>query len=982
MKNQNRKNVLRRDILLALLTVTMSIMIVTETATAKSLYVIADINASPTPIHAYDIGADGTLTFQAQHLMPHYMLGAVGLAIDSDSGYVFVTYEASDQIQLIDAATMTEVDTTLAPDTTDLAGIVYDHDKKLLYCVDRRKNKLFVYNWEPNNARLTHIQGSPFTLKWATPYGIALDEIDDLLYVANGSTTINVYRTSDWRLMDTITISRVAISIAVDVMNGFVYTGGGYAGNKYLTQYHLATRTESEVTVEPDAGGVVGLGVDTDTGLVYMSTGLNNEPGGDNLLVYNSSLDKLSSVSNVGNPTGLVIPGKDIGYNPLNLSKVVLEGAVGKTETGIIKTVGAGRNITYGICFDNYNDYTVTDVSIVDQLPDEVTFVTADDDGVNGHYDAKTHTYKWLYEDYPTGSSTCLKLTVTVKKGVEAGTLMTNTVTLNSNETPPTTTSLDVITTLNSLNLIKSIFGTPAGQTTWVDPNEPVTYNIRFDNNDNNFPVTEVILDDTLPKEVSFVTADGDGVNGHYDAKNHTYRWSYPTLPSGTTNSLELIVNVNKDIGPGTVFTNSVTIDCKETPPATATVDAITYFNPLNLSKSIAGSADGEINWVDTNQKITYSIYFDNKDNNYAVTNVSVVDTLPKEVTFVQADGDGIFGEYDPNTHTYIWLYSSLSAKSTTRLELVVQVHKNTAPGSIITNTVEIDSDETPKSIASVDAATYYDVLGLEKTALEDRTDGLIEQIDRVDIGDTFIYKICFENNNQSKVTNVSIDDKLPEQVIFQSATVDGNDVGKYDIKTRTFKWSGFDLPAKKPGEGAVCLMLKVRVNADTKEGTVITNTATIKSNETSPSESTVEVTAQNPLFDKDDVILSILPNLIRRTGNTFDVQATIILPQGIGISDIDDNSVRAIYRYIDPDTGTDNDNIITAITPQHLFGTETKSKIIALFDKVELLNAIPEDGKIELEVKGRFEEVKGRFKKDESFRGKTFFYIGRFTGN
>jgi hypothetical protein len=352
MKNENRKNVLSSHTFLTLLAIVMLTTAVTKIATAKSLYVIADIKGSSTdrtqPVQAYDIGIDGTLSFQAQHDIPHSMLGAVGMAIDSDYGYVFITYEASGDIRLIEATTMTDAGTTTAPDASNLAGIVYDHEKSLLYCVDRRTNALYVYNWWPEAATLTHVSGSPFTLRNASAYGIALDEIDDLLYVGNASNTITVYSTSDWSLVDTISVSRIAISVAVDVTNGFVYTGGGFAGNMFLTQYHLATGIETEVQVEPDAG-VMGLGVDTDTGLVYMSTGSNNAPGGDNLLVYDAALNQIDIITAIGNPAGLAIPGKDIGYNPLNLDKQVLRGASVSTDYDQMKTVGAGDTFTYGI---------------------------------------------------------------------------------------------------------------------------------------------------------------------------------------------------------------------------------------------------------------------------------------------------------------------------------------------------------------------------------------------------------------------------------------------------------------------------------------------------------------------------------------------------------------------------------------------------------------------------------------------------------
>jgi uncharacterized repeat protein (TIGR01451 family) len=956
MKDQSRKNAFKAKIFLSLLAVAISIPAVTQIATAKSLYVIADIKDDPTPVQAYDIGIDGTLTFQAEHDIPHYEHGAVGLAIDSDSGYLFVTYEDSDVIQLINARTMTDEGITIAPDATNLAGIVYDHEKELLYCVDRRTRTLYVYNWDPNSATLTHAPDSPIRLEeWPSAYGIALDEIDGLLYVASASNTIYVYSTSDWSLVRTIPVSRLAISVAVDVMNGFLYSGGGYAGNYYLTQYHLATDTEKEVQVEPDAG-VIGLGVDTDTGLVYMSTGIDINPGGDNLLVYDKSFNQIGIINAIGNPTGLVIPGKDIGYNPHNLKKILIDGAVGTTPLGKIESVGAGHTMTYGICFDNNNDYTATDVVIVDTLPEEVSFVMADDDGVNGQYDPNTHTYKWLYPTLPPGTSTCLELKVLVNQDVRPGTTITNTVTINSNQTPPTTVSLDVVTTYNALNLDKSILGSIEGQTAWVDVNENITYNIYFDNNSNDFTVKDVSVVDILPDEVNFVSADEDGVHGQYDPNTHTYTWSYPSLSPGSAINLGLVVNVNQDTAPGTTITNTVIIDSNELPPSTASVDAITYYNPLNLSKSIVGSVDGQIKWVDANEIITYNIVFDNNDNDYIVTNLSIVDTLPEEVSFVTADGDGIFGQYDPNTHTYTWSYSHLPPKTATYLKLVVQVNPDTAPATTISNSVTIDSIETPPSTASVEAKTYYSPLNLSKNVVG----GTPGEVEWVDVGENFAYSICFNNDNDYTVTNVTIVDTLPEEVSFVTANGDGI-FGQYDPLTHTYTWS---YPSLTPGSNT-CLELTVQVNPDTPPFTTITNSITINSNEARPTVASVDaITPAGPLEVHN---VSIIPNILRRMGYSEYILSLVQLPPGESIKV---NGRIDLSYYPNPSTG----NEVLIGTGQLVPSTAGGPKVLITFDRAQLMRTIPGYGRFKLKIKGKLNS--GRY-----FYSEPIIYIARFIG-
>jgi len=719
MKNKNGTNVVRSNTFLAILAVAILVTAVTKTATAKSLYVIADIKGASEdrtqPVQAYDIRVDGTLAFQAQHDIPHSMLGAVGMAIDSDYGYVFITYEHSGEIQLIEATTMTDAGTVTAPDAKDLAGIVYDHEKSLVYCVDRGKRSLYVYNWWPETATLTHVSGSPFTLRNASAFGIALDEIDDLLYVANASNIITVYSTSDWSLVDTISVSRIAISIALDVTNGLVYTGGGFAGNMFLTQYHLATDTEAEIQVEPDAG-IMGLGVDPDTGVVYMSTGSNNAPGGDNILVYNSKLHQIDLIPAIGNPTGLAIPGKDIGYNPLNLSKQVLRGASASTDIDEVKTVNPGSTFTYGINFSNFNDFTVNDVSIIDNLPSEVSFVTADDDGVNGNYDPDTHTYTWSYESLPPGSSTLLEITVTLNKNVDIGTLITNSVTINSNETARTTTNVDIITGNEGLNLKKGILGSLEGQVTQVDANDIITYTIDFDNKDNEFPATDITVTDTLPAEVTFITA---GAGGKYDSKSHTCTWPLNFLAPGAERHLELTVSVNPGLPIGTVITNIVTVDCNETPPSTASVDAVTAYKPLDITKKTIDSSGAKIEWILPGERFIYQICFDNNDNDFKLSDVSVVDILPENVTFVKdhTNNKKVTGDYDSKAHTYTVSLKTLEPGSATCIELLVEVNPDTPLGTVIYNSVTIDSNDT--SPATADADIYVGEIMLEVDDLD-----------------------------------------------------------------------------------------------------------------------------------------------------------------------------------------------------------------------------------------------------------------------
>lgn len=428
----------KKNLLLSLWVSMFLTFMVVGIAGAKSLYVIDGINANPTPVSAYDINpGTGMLTYQATDLIPYAGWGAVGigawLEIDpggtyTGEGTIFVTYESSNIIQLIDAKTMTASGSITVGGASNMAGIVYDTENDLLYTVDRYTDNLYVYKYNPvaNTLILQSQHDLPGLSNGYSggAFGISLDEKNDLLYVGNNTATVRYYNTSDWSQAGSIAVAHTAINVAIDEENGSLYSGGGFVGNYYLDKHDLGTATNSSVYLGSSVG-VMGLGVDFDTGYVYCTTGYS----GDDLRVYDPSLALVQNVGYIGNgPTGLVIPRGEAGYNPLNLSK---------DDGG--QCVVSGQTVTYDICFDNtQNTQQVNNVTIVDYLPNpsEATFASS----TVGIYDPATNTVTWNVGTIPGGiPQQCGQLVLNVH--ATPGSTFTNTCTITSDDTPPSTKS-------------------------------------------------------------------------------------------------------------------------------------------------------------------------------------------------------------------------------------------------------------------------------------------------------------------------------------------------------------------------------------------------------------------------------------------------------------------------------------------------------------------------------------------------------------
>jgi uncharacterized repeat protein (TIGR01451 family) len=709
---------IRRPHGLVLIVATVALsMAVTPVAHAKSLYVITEITAydRPTPIHAYNIGIDGLLTFQAEYGAPFYGAGTIGLAIDSNSEQLFITFEDSHTILLLDAATLRSNRTTTAANAENLAGIVYDHGRELLYCVDRRTPNLYVYRWDPVEARLTPVTGSPFSLEGAESYGIALDEIRDLLYVGNGSMEITVYSTWDWRLTRRIAVQRRAISVAVDFERDYLYYGGGFAYNFHLAQYELATDTEREVEIAPDAG-VMGLGVDPATGFIYTTTGQNSFKGGDDLLVFDPNLRLLQTIEDIGNPTGLVVPIKHTSYNPLGLKKEIRTSLGVEPDNPELARIAIGDQFSYSISFDP-SGYDLQEISIIDKLPNEVTFVDATGHGTYGRYDSSTHTYTWLNPPVATGARTRLELVCRLQPHTAPGKIIVNLVTLDTDKTPPTTTGTEGVATpvtYQPLNVSKTVIGGTTGpgdgtEPVFAIPGDQLVYEICFDNKDNAHAVGNILVQDDLPNEVDFIDATGHGVFGQYDPVSHTYLWSYPLLSPGETACLDIVVQLHKEAKPGAIITNKVSVESEQTPKTDATADVTVGYTPLQLRKLITGGVDSELDdrgrpGVHAGSDVTYSLCFRNPSTDITVTQISIVDALPPEVSFVGAEGDGDFGFYDPAAHTYTWFYNPVGPGEEACVDLVVRVDEQVEPNTVISNWAAVSSKQTAATRARADA--------------------------------------------------------------------------------------------------------------------------------------------------------------------------------------------------------------------------------------------------------------------------------------
>jgi DNA-binding beta-propeller fold protein YncE len=396
-------------------------------AAAKSLYVIASHNGT---YSAYNINPDGTVTWQADY--PSGAWGPAGMAVHAASSTLFVTYEFSGDVILVDATTMIGFGSVNAPGASDLAGIDVDDVHDVVFAVDRWTENVYAYDWDPLTTTLTLQPGYPATLTGCQgAFGIALDEMAGILYVScfGSGGMVRGYDVATWTEVASFSPTLFSpVGIAVDRLRGYVYSTApaGYCansptGNTMLSRYDLATGVESWV----DMGhGGMGLAVDELTGYVYVTGGCD----GDDLAVWDMDAPAMmQTTGSIGSPAGLATG--NISFNPLNLTKD------DSLDDGCAVP---GWNIVYELCYDNLaNPFDVTGVTLTDDLPIAVDYVSSTGGGI---YDAVTHTVTWDLGDLPAGApQACLDLVVSLDVTTTPASIFTNLLTIESEVTPPTT---------------------------------------------------------------------------------------------------------------------------------------------------------------------------------------------------------------------------------------------------------------------------------------------------------------------------------------------------------------------------------------------------------------------------------------------------------------------------------------------------------------------------------------------------------------
>jgi uncharacterized repeat protein (TIGR01451 family) len=443
----------------------------------------------------------------------------------------------------------------------------------------------------------------------------------------------------------------------------------------------------------------------------------------------------LTNTASVSSPTGDPNSTNNVTAPVITTVTPVADVGLGKTGSA---TVLASSNLVYTISVTNFGPSTASSVVVTDTLPLGVTFVSASGGGANN-----SGVVNWTLGTLASGQVSNVTVTVTAPASgsltnVAAASSPTGDPNSTNNVTPP------VITTVTPVADVG--LGKTGSATVLASSNLVYTISVT---NFGPSPANFVVVTDTLPVRVSFVSASGGGVN-----TSGVVSWSLGTLASGQVSNVTVTVTAPASGS----LTNVAAVSSPTGDPNSTnnvTVPVITTVTPVaDVGIGKTGSAT-----VLATSNLVYTISVTNFGPSSA-SSVVVTDTLPLGVTFVSATGGGA-----NNSGVVSWSLGTLASGQVSNLTVTV-----TAPASgSLTNTASVSTPTgDPNSTNNVTAPVITTVapvadVGLGKTAAAN-----------VLASSNLVYTISVTNFGPSSASSVTVTDTLPAAVTFVSASGGG----------------------------------------------------------------------------------------------------------------------------------------------------------------------------------------------------------------
>ena len=446
--------------------------------------------------------------------------------------------------------------------------------------------------------------------------------------------------------------------------------------------------------------------------------------------------------------------------------------------------VKPGEELTYTIKVTNTSDVDTEKVVVEDTIPANTIFVKADNGGA-----LEENKVVWKDQVIKAGETNTYTLTVKVGEDVKLGTIIENTAIVDGSESNKETTEVKEarITGTKSVDKLEAKIG------------DTLTYTITLTNSGN--ATGKVNVEDKIPEGTKIL----DENTPNYNKETNSMVWKNIEVEKTVELKFQVVIDAVDD---GKTVKNIAIIGEKDTddnnkdpkdPSVETLIRKIDILKEYNIEKAEGNKAEAK---VELGDKIKYTITVKNIGT-ATLNKVNVVDEL---VGLNETLETLIPGEERVYNKDYQVTQEDVDSKEN------------------IQNVATVTVPEGPSDKAEVNTPVVEKVknISIDKVYTIEKAEGNTTK-DKAEVGDKIKYTITVVNIGNVTLNNVIITDSMKGKVGFE--------ISEKELKIDKL------LPGAKKEIKAIYTVQESDVGEN--ENT-ITNTATVKSDETGPKDSTV----------------------------------------------------------------------------------------------------------------------------------------------
>jgi len=336
-----------------------------------------------------------------------------------------------------------------------------------------------------------------------------------------------------------------------------------------------------------------------------------------------------------------------------------------------------GQVLHYVITLRNTGDMAAV-TAVTDQLPAGVTHAGGPtvQNGPPASWDPIARRISWSGNVVP-GTNVTIEYYVTVNSPLNDGTVIENTATINDGVHPAFETAPAAQTTIHSAPDLTG--STKEVSRTVAPPGETIEYTITL-NNDGSMSAPAVMMTDTLPTEVSFVSGPivTGGGTASYDPVARQIRWSGPVNVNQPV-TIRYTVRLNAGLTAGIIVENTATVD--DGRGNVFDIGPATTYVGHELGLSLRDNRDT----VQPAERITYTVAFSGTE---PLNSGTVRIDIPAHATLIAQSPGGI-----NNGVSVDWSLLALPPGFYSERYIVVQLEPVLDNGTVISTTAYIAGD-------------------------------------------------------------------------------------------------------------------------------------------------------------------------------------------------------------------------------------------------------------------------------------------------